>query len=103
MQDWQAQGKTVHHTCGYPLWVRVAHQFEGVRDGSVVSVVGRGDVLVEYRDLSKGDGLMVWMCPECYGVLPLWWDSNGPWVGPNEPRECVVDGSDVFDGVMMSE
>ena len=69
MVDWQAQGKTIHHKCGYPLWVRVAHQFEGVRDGSVVSVVGRGDVVVEYRDLSQGDGLMVWMCPECYGAL----------------------------------
>lgn len=101
MMNWQVQGKTIHHRCGYPLWVRVAHQFEGVGDGSVVSVEGRGDVLVEYRDLSQADGLVVWMCPECYGALPLWWDSGGRWVGPNEPSEGVVDESNVYDGVMM--
>ncbi len=101
MEGWQAQGKMVHHSCGYPLWVRVAHQFEGRGDGSVVSVVGRGDVVVEYRDLSQGDGLMVWMCPKCSGALSLWWDSNGQWVGPNERSEVFVGESDVHDGVMM--
>jgi len=103
MVDWKAQGKTIHHRCGYPLWVRVAHQFEGRGVPPPAWVEGRGDVLVEYRDLAQGDGLMVWMCPRCYGELSLWWDSDGRWVGPNEQRECVGDASDVCDGVMMSE
>ena len=102
MAGWQAQGKTLRHRCGYPLWVRVAHQFEGRGVESVVSVDGCGDVVVEYRDLAQGDGLMVWMCPRCFGALPLWWDSNGQWVGPNERSEVVVAESDVRDGVMMS-
>ena len=101
MAEWQAQGKTVHHSCGYPLWVRVAHQFEGRGDGSVVSDTGRGDVLVEYRDMVQEDGLIVWMCPKCFGALSLWWDSNGQWVGPNERSECVVEAS-VVDGFVMS-
>lgn len=83
----QEDGKRVRHSCGYPLLVRVLHQFELVRDGSVISYEGRGDVVVEYRD----KGFLVWMCPQCFGELKLWWDSNGRWVGPQEP----VFGNDV--------
>ncbi len=87
MQD---DGKLVRHSCGYPLWVRVLHQFEVISDGAVVSQEGKGDVVVEYRD----NGFVVWMCPQCCGELRLWWDSNGRWVGPQGPLlsddvECV--------------
>ena len=84
----QGNGKLVHHSCGYPLQVRVLHQFEALPSGSVVSQEGKGDVVVEYRD----KGFLVWMCPQCFGELRLWWDSNGQWVSPQAPLFENVDG-----------
>ncbi len=77
MSEWQERGKMVHHRCGYPLWVRMMDQFEAVGDGSVVAAEGVGDVVVEYRDPSVGNGPMVYICPRCRSVLQLWWESGG--------------------------
>ncbi len=77
MLDWKQCGKMVHHHCGYPLWVRAMEQFGSVGDEPVVAAEGTGDVVVEYRDPSVGDGLMVSVCPGCRGSLRLWWESGG--------------------------
>lgn len=71
------EGKLVHHRCGYPLWVRATHQFPAdwsQRLGVVSS--SEGDVLVEYRN-GSALGIVVFICPDCYEPLQLWWDSQG--------------------------
>lgn len=62
-------GKWVHHRCGYRLWVEVLHRFSGEYE-DVAPVPGLGaSVVVTYRD----SGVVVSMCPRCYGALRLWW------------------------------
>lgn len=66
----QQAGKWVHHRCGYPLWVQVLERFSGVYEGLAPS---GASVVVTYRD----NGVVVSMCPRCYGALRLWWSDEG--------------------------
>lgn len=63
----QANGRLVHHRCGYPLLARVLGRFEW---GNAV--------VVEYRDGRPAvDSMLLYSCPGCGGELKLWWQDRG--------------------------
>lgn len=70
--------KLIHHRCGYPLYSYIGDDFswaEGFGECFGVRMPEQSAVLVSYRSAVVGlFPLQVFCCPNCGGVLKLWWD-----------------------------
>ena len=73
----EQEGKWVHHSCGMALWSVVGAQL--------------GDNLVVHYRVGGPGGLLTFQCPECGGMLRMWWKAPPGWVSREQWREEIAE------------